>query len=153
MNLRREPIRSKNYLAGSRGQPCAFEIPGVCSGGTDTTVPCHLRDETFGMAEKADDTSVADGCVSCHDVMDGRSQVKLTKEEWLFYALRGLQRTIRSRVLRQIVQIKLDLAKPSQQRPVPPRKPKAQRTKINGKSNWPSGQKIPTRPMRGKANT
>lgn len=124
MTQRRVPIRSRHYLDGSRGQPCVFQIPGVCIGGNETTVACHLHDETFGMAEKADDTSTGDGCAACHDAMDGRSIV-LSREDWLFYAFRALQRTIRNRVLRKIVQIKIDVPKPASARPVKPRKPKA----------------------------
>lgn len=149
MTQRREPIRSRDYLDGSRGQPCVFQIPGICIGGTETTVACHLHDETFGMAEKADDTSTGDGCHACHDAMDGRSMV-LSREDWLFYAFRALQRTIRNRVLRKIVQIKLDIPKPASARPVKPRKPVEQRAKINSKSEWPKGQSIPSRPMRAK---
>jgi hypothetical protein len=146
MTQRRETIRSREYLDGSRGQPCVFQIPGICIGGTDTTVACHLHDETFGMAEKADDTSVGDGCHACHDAMDGRSTV-LSREDWLFYAFRALQRTIRNRVLRKIVQIKLDVPKPVSARPVKPRKDRAERAKIPSNPD----RKIPSRPMRGKA--
>ena len=150
MNQRREPIRSREYLDGSRGQPCVFQIPDICIGGTETTVACHLHDETFGMAEKADDTSTADGCRACHDAMDGRSIV-LSREDWLFYAFRALQRTIRNRVLRKIVQIKIDVPKPASARPVKPRKPKAERQAIPARTDaWPKGRAIPSRPMRSK---
>lgn len=150
MTQRREPIRSRDYLDGSRGQPCVFQIPGICIGGTETTVACHLHDETFGMAEKADDTSTGDGCHACHDAMDGRSMV-LSREDWLFYAFRALQRTIRNRVLRKIVQIKLDVPKPVSARPVKPRKPKDERVKIAGRNDaWAQGRKLPSRPMRIK---
>lgn len=146
MTQRREPIRSREYLDGSRGQACVFQIPDVCIGGTETTVACHLHDETFGMAEKADDTSTGDGCHACHDAMDGRS-ILLSREDWLFYAFRALQRTIRNRVLRKIVQIKIDIPKPASARPVKPRKPADQRAKVPSNPD----RKIPSRPMRGKA--
>lgn len=151
MTQRREPIRSRDYLDGSRGQPCVFQIPGVCIGGTDTTVACHLHDETFGMAEKADDTSTGDGCHACHDAMDGRSMV-LSREDWLFYAFRALQRTIRNRVLRKIVQIKLDIPKPASARPVKPRKDKGDRQPVPKRADpaWPAGRKMQSRPMRAK---
>jgi hypothetical protein len=142
-NFRREPIRSREYLDGSRDQPCVFQIPGVCIGGSETTVACHLHDETFGLAEKADDTSTGDGCRACHDAMDGRSMV-LSERDWLFYAFRAVQRTIRNRVLRKIVQIKLDVPKPASDRPVKPRKPRAARAKLPSNPD----RKIPSRPMR-----
>lgn len=144
-NFRREPIRSKAYLAGSRGQPCAMQIPGVCLGTTDTTIPGHVRDETFGRSQKADDTSVIDMCMGCHDLFDGRSGT-LSREDWLFYALRGLQRTLRSRVLRGIAKITLDKQTPAHERPIPARKPKAQRAKIaQGKTEWPKGRPMQSR--------
>ena len=35
------PYRSKKLTDAARGQQCTLEIPGVCIGGTDTTVACH----------------------------------------------------------------------------------------------------------------
>ena len=143
LEQRREPIRSSAYLAGSRVQPCALQIVDVCQGGTDTTIPAHCRDETFGRSQKADDTSVIDSCFACHEVFDGRSHIKLSREDWLFYALRGLQRTLRSRVLRGIAIIALDIAKPAHERPVKARKPVEQRAKIQGRPMENAGRPIP----------
>jgi hypothetical protein len=143
-NFRREPIRSRDYLNGSKGQPCALQIPHVCLGTTDTTIPGHVRDETFGNAQKADDISVIDMCAACHDLFDGRSGT-LSREDWLFYALRGLQRTLRSRVLRGIAVIALDRQKPASEHGSKPRKPPAMRAKINSRNEWPTGQKIQSR--------
>lgn len=65
-------------------------------------------------------------------------------EDWLFYALRGLQRTLRSRVLRGIAQIRLDRETPAHERPIPARKPKDQRARIAlpAKPSWPKGRSI-----------
>lgn len=146
MTQRREPIRSRKYLDGSRGQPCTLQITGVCTGNVETTVAAHIRDESFGGAQKADDISCADACWACHRVLDGHGRAPLTGEEWLFYALRGLQRTLRNRVLRGIAVIALDIAKPASDRPTPPRKPKAERAAIpQRKDAWPKGQKIASR--------
>lgn len=121
MTQRREPIRSRAYLDGSKDQTCVFAIPGVCVGGP--TVACHLHDETFGMAKKADDTSTGDGCMACHDAMDGRSMV-LSERDWLFYALRAMQRTIRRRIEQQILRLKLDApTKPKTAKPKPDNAP------------------------------
>lgn len=144
MTQRREPIRSRAYLDGSRGQPCALQIPHVCLGTTDTTIPGHVRDETFGRSQKADDISVIDMCMACHDLFDGRSGT-LSREDWLFYALRGLQRTLRSRVLRGIAVIALDRQKPASEQRTKPRKPPEQRAKINSRTEWPTGQKLQSR--------
>jgi hypothetical protein len=121
MSQRREPIRSREYLDGSKGQTCVFAIPNVCTGGP--TVSCHLHDETFAMAKKADDTSTGDGCMACHDAMDGRSVV-LSERDWLFYAFRALQRTIRRRIEQKILRLKLDApAQPKQSKPKSERQP------------------------------
>lgn len=150
MTQRREPIRSRAYLDGSRGQPCTLQITGACTGDAETTVAAHIRDETFGGGQKADDISCADSCWACHRVFDGHSHTPLTSEEWHFYALRGLQRTLRNRVERGIAVIALDKVKAASERPVKPRKPAEQRATINSRSEWPKGQKIPSKPMRAK---
>lgn len=140
MTQRREPIRSRKYLDGAKDQTCLFQIPGVCVGGP--SVSCHLHDETFGMGQKADDVSVGDGCQACHDLMDGRSGV-LSREEWLFYAFRALQRTIRRRIEQGLLRLKLDTPKPAYERPIKPRKPKAERPAIPARKDpWPKGRRL-----------
>lgn len=151
MTQRHTPIRSRRYLDGSRGQPCSLQITGCCTGDTETTVAAHIRDETHGRSIKADDVSIADACAACHDAFDGRGRAPLTSEEWLFYALRGLQRTLRNRIERGLVDIAQDLPKPASERPVKPRKPASERTKIVGRSEFPkSTRPIPSRPMRAR---
>lgn len=128
-------IRSKKYLAGSKGATCAFRIPGVCNGDWSTTVPCHIRDGNNGMGQKASDISVSNGCSACHDAMDGRSMV-LSREDWLFYALRGLQETLQQRFEAGLLIVPVDTEAPLMSKPIKPRKPKDQR------------KKIPSRPFR-----
>jgi hypothetical protein len=140
MTQRREPIRSRKYLDGSRGQKCTLEITGVCTGDVETTVAAHIRDEGKGGGNKADDISIADACYACHRVFDGHGHAPLTETEWLFYALRGLQRTFRNRVERKIVIVPLDPERLSSERPVPARKPKGERKAIPN-----SGRPIPQR--------
>lgn len=130
MTQRRTEIRSRKYLNGSRGQPCTLQITGVCTGDVETTVAAHIRDETFGKSQKADDISIADACYACHRVFDGHGHAPLTSEEWLFYALRGLQRTFRNRVERGLVIVPLDAERLSSERPVPARKPPAERIRV-----------------------
>lgn len=131
-------VSSKKYLAGSRGQPCTFRIPGVCNGDWSTTVPCHIRDGNKGTGNKASDLSVANGCFACHDAMDGRSTV-LSREDWLFYALRGLQETLEQRVAAGLLVLPQDIETPSRAKPVKPRKPSAERAKIARpkETRWP----------------
>ena len=143
MTPRRIEIRSRKYLDGSKGQPCSLQITGVCNGDWSTTVAAHVRDETVGRAQKADDISVVDACAACHDCFDGRHYAPLAKEEWLYYAVRGLQRTFRNRVERGIVIVPLDVERLSSERPLPPRKPKSERQPIpQRKDPWPAGRKL-----------
>lgn len=65
-------VVSPKLRDSARGQECAFRIPGVCIGGRDTTVLCHLPSEIGGKATKGDDWHAAFGCSSCHDAIDGR---------------------------------------------------------------------------------
>lgn len=120
-------IQSKKYLAGSKGAPCAFRIPGICNGDWSTTVPCHIRDGNKGMGNKASDLSVANGCHDCHTAFD---QNLLSREDWLFYALRGLQETLQQRFEAGLLIVPVDIETGLMDRPVKPRKPKSQRAKI-----------------------
>lgn len=151
MTQRRTEIRSRKYLDASRGQPCTLEITGVCNHDPETTVASHIRDETFGGAQKADDISIADACYACHRVFDGHGHAPLTREEWLFYALRGLQRTYRNRVERGVVVLRLDPEHLSSERPIPARKPAAQRKPILKRDDaWPIGRKLQSRQFNTK---
>lgn len=91
------------------------------------------------MGQKASDISVANGCAACHDAMDGRSMV-LSQEAWLFYALRGLQETLQQRFESGLLVIPIDVETPLMDRPIHPRKPKEQRTKIQSRP-FPKGRK------------
>lgn len=144
-------IASKKYLAGSRGAPCSLRIAGVCRDERETVVPCHLRDRHTGRSIKASDLSVADGCHRCHEVLDRRASMPsgalISDEEWLFYALRGLQETLERRVEIGLLFLPLDVYAPRLSKPTPQRKPPEQRAKIRGR------QTIPSRPLRTKETT
>lgn len=137
LRQRREPIRSRAYLNGAKGENCKLRFPG-CQNDRETVVACHIHDQaSFGMGQKADDLSVIDGCGYCHALLDlhrhGMSQALL-----LEYILRGMQETIRNRVERNILIVKFDLPKPFAEKPVKPRKPPEQRKKIAGRTEWQS---------------
>lgn len=104
-------IESKAYRGGARGQPCTLRISGAgCDGGGETTVFAHIRDSHTGRGIKASDISGADACFFCHAVFDGiayrEHEGRLTKEEWSFYALRGLQETMERRVEQGLLTVK-----------------------------------------------
>lgn len=122
-------IRSRRYLDGAKGQRCTVRIPGVCNGDRDTVISAHIRDGSTGMGVKASDLSTASCCSACHDAMDGRSMV-LSREDWLFYALRGLQETLQQRFEAGLLIVPVDIEIGLMDRPVNPRKPKSQRAKI-----------------------
>jgi hypothetical protein len=60
-------------------------------------------------------------------------QNMLSKEEWLFYALRGLQETLEARFALGLLIVPVDAETLSSERPVKPRKPKSERKAINSK--------------------
>lgn len=127
-------ISSAKYLSGSKGQECSMRIPGHCVGGTETTVPAHIRDRHKGGGNKASDISVANACFGCHSAFDTG---KLTHEEWLTYALRGLQETLEQRHEAGLLIVPID---PKHAKTIKPRKPAEKRTAIP-KSSRPFASK------------
>lgn len=155
LRQRREPTRSRHYLDGAKGSECTLNITGVCTGGTETTISAHIRDEHHGRGVKASDLSTADACFACHSVFDGHGRAPLTTEEWLFYALRGLQRTLERRRTQGRMIVRVDAETLSSERPIPARKPPGERKPINSnptipqrKDAWPARgtRKIAQRP-------
>lgn len=67
-----EQHRNRRLLDLARGQPCLLRVPGVCQGGTDTTVAAHSNQSIHGKAgaRKADDQYSAWACVACHGWLD-----------------------------------------------------------------------------------
>lgn len=100
-----KPIKSKKLRDSAQGELCTFQIVGVCNYNPETTVLCHLPDESHGMALKSDDFSAAFGCSSCHDVIDGRA----TSIEYIqnsgFYNRRAHTRTIRKWLEKGLIKI------------------------------------------------
>lgn len=92
-------------LRESAGHPdahCMFEVAGVCGDATDAKtagcVLCHLRlVGEAGFGQKPDDFVAAFGCGPCHAYMDSNGTKGPARDsaEWLFYAMRGMARTLR----------------------------------------------------------
>lgn len=145
-------LRSKRYLAASKGETCKLMIPGVCTGDRETVVPCHIRDIHTGKGIKASDISVVDGCHACHEVFDRRAKHPdggyLSEMDWLFYALRGLQLTLEARVAAGILGWPADAERP----PVVKKSGVARKSKaIPSRPMGKSARTIPSRPFqRGK---
>lgn len=144
-NFRREPIRSKSIRGAARGQRCTLNLPGICTHDAETVVFAHIRDETFGKGQKADDTSGCFACAACHAAYDLHTH-GLPDAEILRLVLRAYQRTIRRLVIMGEMQIKHD-APMKHAVPIKPRKPPAERTKIQSRTDWPQGRKLQSRPF------
>lgn len=72
-----EQHRNRRLLDLARGMPCLLRVPGVCQGGTETTVAAHSNWAIHGKAgaRKADDQYSAWSCMACHGWLDqGRAR-------------------------------------------------------------------------------
>lgn len=87
-------MRSKKITNSARGEQCTLNIAGVCNYNPETTVYCHLPDESHGMALKATDLSGCYGCSDCHDVLDGRVKSAEFDRHKDFYMRRAQTRTL-----------------------------------------------------------
>ena len=60
--------RNTHLLSMARGMPCLMRVPGVCQGGTETTVAAHSNWAMHGKsgARKADDCYSVWSCAACH---------------------------------------------------------------------------------------
>ena len=87
-------IRSKHLRESARGQECTLQIAGICNYRSETTVLAHLPSESHGMGLKADDISACFACSACHDVIDNRSSIRISKEDREFYMRRAQIRTM-----------------------------------------------------------
>ncbi len=91
-------IRSNHIRSSARMQSCTVNIAGVCNHDPATVVFAHLPPPgESGLGQKGDDIMGAYACSACHDAIDGRSSsaMKRFDEEWLYYAFRGVARTLR----------------------------------------------------------
>lgn len=63
-----EQPRNRRLLDLARGMPCLLRVPGVCQGGTETTVAAHSNWAIHGKAgaRKADDHYSVWSCAACH---------------------------------------------------------------------------------------
>jgi hypothetical protein len=79
---RTEPHRSRALLDMARGRQCLLRVPGVCVGGTETTVACHSNKAAHGKAgaRKADDEYSVWGCFGCHGWLDQGKAPMHTKD-------------------------------------------------------------------------
>jgi hypothetical protein len=89
-------VVSKKLRDSARGQDCTLRLPGICQGGTDTTVLCHMPSHIGlkGMGMKVPDYWACFGCHACHDVIDGRKPDDTLGRRLIdAYTLAGMERT------------------------------------------------------------
>lgn len=148
-------IRSQQIIDTARGAQCAFRFPGICQGGTETTVWAHLNGAKFGKGagNKAHDVLGAPACFWCHTYLDVGHGTKplISTETLLLCVLEAVTGTWVSLIQAGVVSVPLDKPEPAHERPIPARKPKAERAAIpERKDPWPKGQKLHSRPLRSK---
>lgn len=79
----------------ARGQGCTVRGP-TCNGNRETTVSAHFRSHRLGagIGIKPPDLFCAFSCSSCHDWIDGRTNVAgLTREDARHYHVLGVMET------------------------------------------------------------
>lgn len=105
MRFETSPIRSQALRDGARGQACKLQLPGVCIGGTDTTVLAHLPSAPHGMALKGDDLVAVEACSACHDAIDGRLPYDWEPGEREEVIYSALTRQLHSWVVRGLISV------------------------------------------------
>ncbi len=97
-----------NLRETAKHQDCTFNIPNVCNYNRETTVLCHLPDDsgTGKMGGKTSDSiSAAFGCSACHDVIDRRSNKELSDADREFFMRRAMLRTWRTWIDMGVIKI------------------------------------------------
>jgi len=89
----------------ARGQECTIQIHPHCNMNPETVVFCHAPSESKGMAIKSEDWWGADGCSSCHDIVDGRMRTDIDRAEVEYCFLRGIHRTIKRRIEQGLIKV------------------------------------------------
>jgi hypothetical protein len=136
LRQRLEPIRSRRYLDGARGESCKLRFDG-CMDERDTVVSDHLSSLFGGMGIKSSDLLVIDGCWRCHSKLDLHTH-GLTAGELFKTLLRALAETLHARHAKGLLIVPEDKQTPVHAVPTPKRKPKPERKPIPQRVEaWP----------------
>lgn len=86
--------------AGHHEAYCTLQIAGVCPDPTTSKTAgcmlCHFRiPGDVGGGQKPDDLTAGLGCGPCHRALDANGCPPLPYEDWLFYVVRSMARTLR----------------------------------------------------------
>ena len=73
------------------GQHCYGRLHGICNYDAATVVLAHIRRGNIaGIGEKPCDIAALPLCARCHDAVDGRMKVQMSRSEMDSDILRGL---------------------------------------------------------------
>lgn len=98
--------KQSKLTKAARGQECTIQIHPYCNLNPETVVFCHAPSEDKGMGKKSPDWWGADGCSSCHDIVDGRTiKNDLWPKDILACFSRGIYRTIKRRIEQGLIKI------------------------------------------------
>lgn len=129
-------IRSRKVLDHARNQQCQLRLH-CCNESPQTVVFCHLNGAAFGKAAgmKAHDIAGFFGCSNCHSYYDTGhgTNPRMTDLELSQALLRAVVGTWVVLIEDGVISVPLDQVAPLMERPIRPRKPKAQRTKIQSR--------------------
>ena len=133
-NFREKPIRSRKVLGSAKGQACTARFPGICNSNPETTVWAHLNGFAFGkgMGQKAHDVLGFHSCSECHRYLDvGHGTNPLISNDTLLECvLSAVCESYVRLIVSGVVIVPLDAERLSSERPVPARKPAAERIRI-----------------------
>lgn len=93
MITKQNPVRSNPLRQSARMETCTVRLPG-CDGGGQTTVLAHLPNCGRGIGRKASDLDGVHACASCHDQIDGRTQLSVNYDVFLQTLLRAHSETL-----------------------------------------------------------
>jgi hypothetical protein len=84
-------VNLRNY---ARDKPCMVRIEGVCNGDSATTVLAHFRQIGIsGAGLKSPDMCAAWACSDCHDAIDRRRFMDLSRDYVRLCHAEGVMRT------------------------------------------------------------
>lgn len=143
-------IRSQKVIASAKGAPCSARFPGICNGNPETTVWCHLNGHAFGKGAgiKAHDVLGFAGCSSCHAYLDTGHGTKplISTDTLLECVLSAVCESYVRLITSGVITVPLDPERLSSDRPVPARKPPAERAKIQSAPMSKISRPVPQRP-------
>lgn len=98
-------MKQSKLTRAARGQGCTIQLYPYCEHNPETTVFCHAPSEAKGIALKSPDWWGADGCHTCHAIVDGRMKVDIPREEIQQCFVRGIFRTIQRRIDQGLIKV------------------------------------------------